>query len=164
MTKTNQNSFNPIIYFFVCLFVMIGFDLTLTNHIIKNIFITADNSKFIDIVYVQNTGAAFSSFQHLTWLLVVFAIFAVLFIIYELFRDPKKYTPAMYFATAMLASGVICNTYERISFGFVRDFINLKFIEFPVFNISDILINLGVLVIIILVPSKKYKRYDKTDI
>jgi signal peptidase II len=70
----------------------------------------------------------------------------------------------MYFATAMLASGVICNTYERISFGFVRDFINLKFIEFPVFNISDILINLGVLVIIILVASKKYKRYDKTDI
>lgn len=66
----------------------------------------------------------------------------------------------MYFATAMLVSGVICNTYERITLGYVRDFINLKFIEFPVFNISDILINLGVLAIIILVALKKYKKYD----
>ena len=162
--KKTQNNFNPIIYFFVCLVVMLAFDLLLTNHIISNIFTTTDSFKFVDIVYVQNTGAAFSSFQHSTLFLIIISVFAVFFIIYELFKDPKKYTPAMYFATAMLASGVICNTYERITLGYVRDFINLKFVEFPVFNISDILINLGVLVIIVLVACKKYKKYDKTNI
>ena len=139
---------------------MICFDLTLTNHILKNIFLPTGSLKFIDIVYVQNTGAAFSSFQNSTWFLIIISILALLAIVYELFKDIKKYTPAMYFATAMLVSGVICNTYERITLGYVRDFINLKFIEFPVFNISDILINLGVLAIIILVALKKYKKYD----
>ena len=40
--------------------------------------------------------------------------------------------------------------YERIHFGFVRDFFKLNFIDFPVFNISDIFINIGVFVILIL--------------
>jgi len=156
MTKI-KNSFNPVIYFCVCLLTMILFDLIITDNIINNIFLTTE-SKFIDIVYVQNTGAAFSSFQHLTIFLVVLSILAVLFILWELFKDKYKYSLTLYFFSAMLCSGIICNTYERISFGYVRDFINLKFVEFPVFNISDVLINVAVLAIMILVITKKYKR------
>ena len=160
MTKNKPNKLNPVIYFFVCLFVMITFDFILTNNILKNIFSSLDTSDLIDIVYVQNTGAAFSSFQHLTVLLIVISILAIIFILYELFKNTYKYSIPMYFASAMLISGIFCNTYERIAFGYVRDYICLKFIEFPVFNISDILINAGVLVIIVLLITKKYKRHE----
>lgn len=159
MTQINQNKpISSIIYFVVCFVVMVLFDLILTNYILHNIFIDTHGFKLIDIVYVQNTGAAFSSFQQFTPALVILSILAVLFILTELFKNPSKYTFAMYFAIAMLSSGIVCNTYERITLGYVRDFLSFKTIEFPVFNISDIFINLAVVIMIVLVITKKYKR------
>lgn len=64
----------------------------------------------------------------------------------------------MHFVSAMLSAGIICNTYERVSLGYVRDFISINLFEFPVFNISDILINIGVLAIIVMIITKKYRR------
>ena len=154
----NNKGVNPVVYFVICLITMICFNLTLTNHILHNIFLGTTNYKLIDIVYVQNTGAAFSSFQHSTFILICIGIIAIAAILTELFRDVYKYSLSMHFASAVLVTGILCNTWERFSLGYVRDFINIKFIEFPVFNISDILINLGVLVIIILIITKKYKK------
>ena len=156
--KNKNKIFNPIPYFVICLFTFIAFNNILTDRILHNIFLSGENFKFIDIVYVQNTGAAFSSFQHSTILLIIISILAIFFLLRELFKDIYKYSIPIYFASAMLISGIISNTYERITLGYVRDFISLKFIQFPVFNISDILINLGVLAIIILIVTKNYKR------
>ena len=136
---------------------MVLFDIFMTNLILDNMYM-GSHFRFFEIVYVKNTGAAFSSFQHLTVGLIIIAILAVIWILYELFRDLKKYTLPLYFVSAMLISGIVCNTYERITLGYVRDFINLKHIDFPIFNISDVLINVAVLAIIILVITKKYKR------
>ena len=87
MTKQKQNNIlNPIPYFIVCLVVITMFDFISTNQILHNIFISTDNFKLLDIVYVQNTGAAFSSFQHATLFLIVISILAILFIIFELFH------------------------------------------------------------------------------
>lgn len=140
--------------------VTVSLDVYLTNSILKHIFLNTENFKFLDIVYVPNTGAAFSSFQHATLFLIILAILAVVALLYELFRDFYKYTLPVHFASAMLISGIVCNTYERITLGYVRDFISLKFIKFPVFNISDVLINLGVISLLVLIITKKYKYND----
>lgn len=139
---------------------MIMFDLYLTNFILNNISITNDNFKFIDFVYIQNTGAAFSSFQQMTTLLIIISIIAILAITYELIKNYKKYSLLLFLYSSILIAGIFCNTLERITLGYVQDFINLKFITFPVFNISDILINLGVLAIMYLIITKKYLRND----
>lgn len=159
MTQNNQNKLiSSIVYFIVCLIVMVLFDILLTNYILHNIFIDTHSFNLIDIVYVQNTGAAFSSFQQFTPVLVLLSILAIIFILFEFFKNAAKYTLPMYFAIAMLSSGIICNTYERISLGYVRDFLSFKTIEFPVFNISDVFINFAVVMMIVLVVTKKYKR------
>ena len=49
----------------------------------------------------------------------------------------------------MIMSGIFCNLLQRIQFGYVVDYFDLKFINFPVFNLSDIAINIGILVVII---------------
>ena len=50
---------------------------------------------------------------------------------------------------------------ERIFFGYVRDFIKLNFVDFPVFNISDIFINIGVLgLIFIILKNNYFKKED----
>lgn len=160
--KQNQNSkLNPIIYFVICLIFMIMFNLYTTNFILNNISIINDNFKLIDLVYIQNTGAAFSSFQHMTTLLIVISIIAILAITYELIRNYKKYSLLLFLFSSILIAGIFCNTLERITLGYVQDFISFKFITFPIFNISDILINFGVLAIMYLIITKKYLKNDE---
>lgn len=160
--KRNQNSkLNPIIYFVICLIFMIMFNLYTTNFILNNISIINDNFKLIDFVYIQNTGAAFSSFQHMTTLLIIISIIAILAITYELIRNYKKYSLLLFLFSSILIAGIFCNTLERITLGYVQDFISFKFITFPVFNISDILINFGVLAIMYLIITKKYLKNDE---
>lgn len=160
--KQNQNSkLNPIIYFVICLIFMIMFNLYTTNFILNNISIINDNFKLIDLVYIQNTGAAFSSFQHMTTLLIIISIIAILSITYELIRNYKKYSLLLFLFSSILIAGIFCNTLERITLGYVQDFISFKFITFPVFNISDILINFGVLAIMYLIITKKYLKNDE---
>lgn len=160
--KQNQNSkLNPIIYFVICLIFIIMFNLYTTNFILNNISIINDNFKLIDLVYIQNTGAAFSSFQHMTTLLIIISIIAILAITYELIRNYKKYSLLLFLFSSILIAGIFCNTLERITLGYVQDFISFKFITFPVFNISDILINFGVLAIMYLIITKKYLKNDE---
>ena len=160
--KQNQNSkLNPVIYFVICLIFMIMFNLYTTNFILNNISIINDNFKLIDLVYIQNTGAAFSSFQHMTTLLIIISIIAILAITYELIRNYKKYSLLLFLFSSILIAGIFCNTLERITLGYVQDFISFKFITFPVFNISDILINFGVLAIMYLIITKKYLKNDE---
>ena len=156
LRKPQNKDFNIKIYFTVCLIFMTLFDFLLTNHILNNV--SPNEYKYVEIVYVENTGAAFSFFEHSTALLVIISILAVLYIIWKLLCKRVRYSPAFYFFISMLSAGIFCNTYERITLGYVRDFINLKFINFPVFNISDVLINLGVFAIMCLIITKKYLK------
>jgi signal peptidase II len=160
MRKIKNNKLNLGIYFTLCVIITIAFDFMLTNFILSNSTLLSGNRKFVDIIYVQNYGAAFSTFQNYTTLLIVISIIAIITLGYILFRNLSKYSMMFYFFSSLLISGIYCNTYERITLGFVRDFFNLKFINFPVFNISDILINAGVLGIMILVVTKKYLKHD----
>lgn len=137
------------------------FNLYTTNFILNNISIINDNFKLIDLVYIQNTGAAFSSFQHMTTLLIIISIIAILAITYELIRNYKKYSLLLFLFSSILIAGIFCNTLERITLGYVQDFISFKFITFPVFNISDILINFGVFAIMYLIITKKYLKNDE---
>jgi len=113
---------------------------------------------FLKLFYIQNTGAAFSILQDSTILLIILSILALLLICYYLLIHIKNLPMVMLFWGALLASGISCNLYERIHFGFVRDFFELTFVEFPVFNISDIFINLSVIAILIIIFNKNYLK------
>lgn len=149
---------NKIIYFILCVIVTTLLDLNLSDLIIANIhnFNLGVISRFFDITYYENTGAAFSIFQNNITLLVGIAIAAITSLIVLLIKYLERTSLVACFFFAMLISGIICNTFERVTFGFVRDFFNIKFINFPVFNISDVLINISVLAIMIIVL--KYKK------
>ena len=61
------------------------------------------------------------------------------------------------FFISLLSAGIAGNLHERIAYGFVRDYFQLNFINFPVFNISDIFINVGVIALIVMILIKKTK-------
>ena len=109
----------------------------------------------VDIVYVENTGAAFSMLSAHTWLLgLVSAAFCAAIAVY---MAKMKFTDKRYqIIGGMLLGGALGNGIDRIFRGFVVDFIELAFIRFPVFNISDIAITLGaVLLVVIRIRKRK---------
>lgn len=90
----------------------------------------------LEFVYAANTGAGFSILQNQNTLLSWIAVIALGAIIYYYSHFPKL-------GFLMIVSGIIGNLIDRIMYGYVIDFINFKI--WPIFNIADSLVFLGVL-------------------
>ena len=129
---------------------------------------------FFRITYVENTGMAFGIQPAHGGLLTVVAVIVSLFIMYYLFQMKKEKLPAR-LALAAILGGAIGNLFDRIRRGSVVDFLDsdffnihipqfkLWFLEFdgysmtrwPVFNVADIAITLGMLLLFIVVFTEK---------
>ena len=95
------------------------------------------------ITYVQNTGAAFSSFEGQQWLFaLIFLIFTVL-IIYEYKKKPMGFTTFERWCIAAIYGGGLGNMIDRVRLGYVVDMSETTFMEFPVVNVADCFITCG---------------------
>jgi len=92
--------------------------------------------------FVKNYGAAFNIFNgNRIFLSLISIIFSIL-LIYLILRK-NTLNQFELFAYSFILGGTIGNGIDRILKGFVIDFINLNIINFPVFNIADLSINIG---------------------
>ena len=97
--------------------------------------------------YVENTGAAFSSFSGNTFLLTV--VTAVILAGCLILLLSKRIKPLFMNVSLMLiVSGGTGNLIDRIRFGYVIDFIEPLFIDFAVFNFADCCITVGAFMMI----------------
>ncbi|MGE5543867.1 MAG: signal peptidase II [Bacillota bacterium] len=97
--------------------------------------------------YVRNEGAAFGFFQGMNWILVVCAAIVVCgALVYIMSHRPPA---AIIAALALIAGGATGNLIDRLLFGGVIDYIDVKI--WPVFNLADMAIVAGSLLIIICV-------------
>lgn len=103
--------------------------------------------KLLSWDYTQNTGAAFGSFSQSTTLLsVVTGVVILAGIIAIIMKKIKgKYLLTV---SVMIIAGGLGNLVDRISKGYVVDFIKVLFIDFPVFNFADILVTCGAFMLI----------------
>ena len=152
MTKKSKN-----IYFLITFIFFIIFNRFLT-HVITSGNVNLPSNPFLDIAFVQNGGAAFNILEGAKIFLIAFSLCAMGAIIYSAQRKLSKISLTAIFLISLLLAGIFCNTLERIHYGYVVDFIKLNFIDFPVFNISDIFINLSVLGIVIIIIKNSYLK------
>ena len=97
----------------------------------------------LELTYVQNTGAAFSILRSHTWLLTLTSAAVVLAVCCLIVRGFFKNALGRWAAVLVLAGGVV-NLIDRAVFGFVTDMLKTTFIDFPVFNVADCCITVGV--------------------
>ena len=92
--------------------------------------------------FVKNYGAAFNILSGSRIFLSLISIIFSILLIYLIFR---KYTLNSFdlYSYSFILGGTIGNGIDRIYKGFVVDFININIINFPLFNIADISINIG---------------------
>tara|TARA_Y100001933_G_scaffold160629_1_gene158854 strand:- start:395 stop:850 length:456 start_codon:yes stop_codon:yes gene_type:complete len=106
----------------------------------------------LTIEYVRNYGAAFSLFSGSRLFLSFISLISSVILTYFIFINENKLINK--YGLSFILAGSIGNGIDRILNGYVIDFIKIKLIDFPVFNIADIVINIGVLILII-----SYFRY-----
>ena len=101
------------------------------------------------LTYVQNTGAAFSSFEGMQWLFVlVFAAFAAA-IIWEFPKKRMPFTMGERWTIVAIFAGGLGNMIDRLRLGYVVDMIAVDFINFPVFNVADCFITCGCIFLVV---------------
>ena len=101
-------------------------------------------TQFARIVHWQNTGAAFGMFQSLGNVFMILSMVVSAAIIYYYPQVPPQ-DRLIRLAMALLLGGALGNLIDRLYQGYVTDFISVS--EFPVFNIADASISLGVVVL-----------------
>ena len=107
----------------------------------NKLFINKDFLLF-KLTFVKNYGAAFNILSGSRIFLSLISIIFSILIIYLIFRKNTLNSFNLY-AYSFILGGTIGNGIDRLYKGFVVDFINLNIINFPVFNIADISINIG---------------------
>ena len=125
----------------------------LSKYYIRSNFNVRDSINIIDkifsITYVRNTGVSFGMFKGFNELFVIVSVIIFGFFMY-IYLKKKKY-PIQF---ALIFAGIIGNLIDRIYFGSVIDFFNFHL--WPVFNIADSSISIGILwLIIILIKNKE---------
>ncbi len=102
---------------------------------------------FFTIDYLKNYGAAFNIFSGSRILLSTVSIFFSLLLIYFILENNINKTIDLV-SYSLILGGTLGNGLDRILKGYVIDFINLNFINFAVFNIADVSINIGFILIL----------------
>lgn len=115
---------------------------------------------FIQLNYAENTGAAFGSFSGYTWILSIFTLVVIVVGLVWLLKGKVKFGVEYVCITLILAGG-LGNLIDRISRGFVVDYIEPLFIDFAIFNFADILVTCSAVVLIIWMIYGIYKDAKK---
>lgn len=115
----------------------------------------------LDFTYVQNRGAAFGLLQGARVFFIILTIVVFVALIIYLYKA-RLTSPLEKTALAFIAGGAIGNFIDRLVLGYVRDFIEVTFIDFPVFNIADCFVCIGA-GLYILYTFLDMKRKNKDD-
>lgn len=110
--------------------------------------------KFLSFTYVENYGAAFNILMNQRWFLVIFGIVlsvAMVYVLYRSFGEEKSLVLIMErVSIVMILAGAMGNILDRVIHVFVIDFLQVLFIDFPVFNVADCYIVVGCILLFVL--------------
>lgn len=130
--------------------VIVALDLY-TKYLVQNAFVYGEHftvTSFFDLVRYHNTGAAFSFLANAggwqKWFFTVITSIAVIVITYLIIKHhAEKWFSA---GLALVLGGAIGNLYDRLTLGYVVDFIYLHIddLYWPAFNVADSAICVGV--------------------
>lgn len=112
---------------------------------------TGDTAPFIPgvlrLLHVENTGAAFSMGEGKGFFFVAIAVAIFILALLAVWKEDLSVPFAL--ALGAVAGGGIGNMIDRLVQGSVTDFFATQFMDFPVFNVADIFVTLGVICVLI---------------
>lgn len=128
-------------------------DINHSIEVIKNFFY---------LTYTHNTGAAFSIFTGQRIFLILIAVI-ILIILFNYLRKNKVEGKIEVLAFSLIIGGSLGNLIDRVIRGYVVDFFDVKIFEynFPVFNLADTFIVIGVFLLLIVLTRKEHNNDNR---
>lgn len=105
----------------------------------------------LSFTYTQNTGVAFGLIDNNLIFIILFNIVILGIIIKFLKENNENIDFVVLVSLILILSGGIGNLIDRLLRGHVVDFIKLEFVKFPIFNLADISVTVGVFILIIVI-------------
>lgn len=103
---------------------------------------------FLGFHYTENTGAAFSILKDKQLLLIIVTLLIIVALLGMMTKAVKVNDPLIVkLSYVMIISGAIGNFIDRARLNYVVDFLEFKFINFPIFNVADIFVVCGVVLL-----------------
>lgn len=112
--------------------------------------VTGPDFGLVDLTLVHNRGAAFGMGQGSGVIFITIAFVIIVAVIVWL-AVGKRHGALEVISLALVATGGIGNCIDRLTTGYVVDFIRFTFVDFPVFNVADICVTCGVALFLIAV-------------
>lgn len=168
---TMNSNFSKILKTVFAVVVLVALDqlskfLVITK--LKPVGTTTVVDGILQFRYVENTGAAFSMLSNNTTLLSVVTSLIMVAILVALFAG-KVTDKLQYISLVIVVAGGIGNLIDRIARGYVVDFIEYTFVNYAVFNVADIFVTIGALLLVasivmeIVRESKEKKEQSDAD-
>lgn len=107
----------------------------------------------ISLTYLRNNGAAWSLLEGQQWFFTITTIIVLIVAIWFLIKNINKNWYA--FGLTLIISGALGNFIDRIRQGYVVDMFQLDFINFPIFNVADMLLSVGFVILFIGILTEK---------
>lgn len=133
--------------------VFLIFDIVI-KLVVKKLLIVNESinviKNFFYITYVKNTGAAWSILSGKQLFLIIFSIIVVLMLIIYLIKK-REYNKFEIVGYSLLLAGAIGNLIDRVVYGYVIDYLDFYIFnyDFPIFNIADCCIVIGIMLLFI---------------
>lgn len=148
--------------------VLIGIDQLLKVIVLNTVALTTTipvikigGREVLNLTYFENTGAAFSILQDKRWFLALFTgLLLAALVVILLLRKIKD--PVVVWMVAVIFAGGAGNWIDRIARGFVIDYIDLRIINFAVFNFADICVVCGTILVALRVIVTDLRKEKKT--
>ena len=98
--------------------------------------------------YTKNYGAAWSSFEGMQWLFAAIFIIFTAALVWEFWKKSMGFTRFERWCLVAVWAGGLGNMIDRVRMGYVVDMIRVDFMDFPVFNVADIFITCGCILLL----------------
>lgn len=139
-------------FYIVLVLILFTLDQLSKKYLLYNVGF--DNSAefipgILQFTVVQNTGGAFSTFSKFPYVFKLIGIINVFIFSYLLIATRFKFNNITKIGCAFVLGGTLGNVTDRILRGAVTDFLDIQFIKFAVFNLADVFIDVGVVLILV---------------
>lgn len=112
------------------------------------------------LTYVQNTGIAFGAFAgKVNFITILTALLLAALVVFMIVKQPRAHT--IWLAVSAIVAGGVGNLIDRIWLNYVVDFIDLQFMSFPVFNVADMWVVGGAILMVVYILFFEEKQRGK---
>lgn len=103
----------------------------------------------LSLNHIRNTGAAWSMLEGKMWFFVMITVVAVIVVVTLMVKNRKQGNRWLLTGLSFILAGAIGNFIDRVRLGYVVDMFQTDFMNFPIFNVADMTLVCGVILILI---------------